>query len=406
MTLMLLTGDEAVALAESAVFRARWLALYADCPWATACQHPDFVQPWYSLYRERFLPVVVLEEADTGELLGLLTLARQEGSRSLTGAGARQAEYHAWLGRPATGDRFIGAAIERLREAFAGLDICLSYLPPGIPLGWTAERSGFGRLCALRGCRRPLMHADPVAMARLRNKKNHRQNFNRLSRMGAVRFDRVDEHVRFARIFGDICDQYDFRQGALHRQMPFQADPLKKPFYLELHRRGLLHVTVLTVDGVLAASHVGLASGGCAVHLGINTHAPAFAAHSPGNLLLAMLGVRLAQDGVPLFDLTPGGDEYKEHFATGYDLVFELTVYGGAAQLVRNELMGAAARLAKAGLRRADLRGTDIRAGIDALRGLGRNGLRALGGLQPRSLHPAAGTGDANQAAQLPEHHS
>ncbi|RZA35832.1 MAG: hypothetical protein EOP92_08550, partial [Lysobacteraceae bacterium] len=72
MKLSLLTGREAVELAQSPAFQAKWKRLYASCIWATGFQHPDFVLPWYALYQERFLPVIVLAESAGGELQGLL----------------------------------------------------------------------------------------------------------------------------------------------------------------------------------------------------------------------------------------------------------------------------------------------------------------------------------------------
>jgi hypothetical protein len=221
------------------------------------------------------------------------------------------------------------------------------------------------KLFTLRPHRRPVMQVEPAAMARQRNKKNHRQNFNRLGRMGEVRFERVHEHARFAALFDALCMQYDFRQAALYRQMPFAADPAKRDFHLALHRQGLLHVTVLTVGGAPAASHLGLLSEGRALHIGILTHDPAFAAHSPGSLLLAMLGVQLAGEGVPMLDLTPGGDGYKEHFATGHDVVHELTVHGSARRRLAADVLAGFKQLARHAVRRAGVRSTGLAAARD-----------------------------------------
>ncbi|MGI4719752.1 MAG: GNAT family N-acetyltransferase [Janthinobacterium lividum] len=356
MELRVSSGEEVHDLARCAQFRADWLALYEACAWATACQHPDFVLPWYLLYGERFQPVVVLARSRDGALQGLLTLAL-DAHGALSAAGGPQAEYHAWLaGSADAGNVFIARAIPALRAAYPGADLRLRYLPPGIPLDWMHDVGGGARHCVLRPHRRPVMRIDPEAMGRQRSKKNHRQNFNRLRRMGEVVFEKVERTARFAEVFEDICIQYDLRQDALYRQSPFQSDPMKKPFFLELHRRGLLHASLLTVGGEVAASHVGLLSAGRALHLGINTHATAFAAHSPGNLLLAMLGVHLAEEALPLLDLTPGGDEYKEHFANGHDLAFELVAYAGAVRRARGEAIALAAHCVKAGLRRAGYR--------------------------------------------------
>lgn len=381
---IVLAGPDALSWAGREDAQAQWQALLARCPWATGCQHPDFVLPWYRLYQPSFLPVLVVARDGGGALVGLLALALRHGGATLTGAGEGQAEYHAWLA-PDDSSGFIAAAVKALRARFPAADIRLRYLPPAAPLQWTADAQ-FAGLCAVRSHRRPLMRIDPEAMARQRNKKNHRQNFNRLRRTGEVRFERVVEHERFGEVLGTIIRQYDFRQAALYRQMPFADDPFKKEFCLELHRRGLLHATVLWVGDTVAASHLGVATGRRAVHLGINTYNPALAAHSPGNLLLAMLGVHLAEENIEMLDLTPGGDPYKEHFATGHDTVYELAVYRGAARRVLSEARQGLVTLARERLRRAGYRPAEVLAAIDALRKLPA---RAWARLRARRAAPA-----------------
>ena len=254
MTVRMLTGHSALQHLGSENFRARWSTLYDSCPWATACQHPDFVLPWYALYGAAFLPVIVLDERDDGTLAGLLTLALRPHGKTLTGAGDHQAEYQGWMQASGAGSGFMPHAVRALRAQFPGADLRLKYLPPGIPLNWTEEKEGAAGLCALRTHARPLMQIDAAAMSRQRNKKNHRQNYNRLKRMGEVQLESVVEHDRFLGMFDEISLQYDFRQAAFFRNMPFSRDPLKKPFYIELQKRGLLHTTVLTVGDGLPAS--------------------------------------------------------------------------------------------------------------------------------------------------------
>ena len=360
MTLVFLTGSEALKCVKSEKFQSKWKSLYAHCPWVTACQHPNFVAPWYEFYYTLFLPVVIFSEDDDQSLNGLLTLALNQKENKLTGAGERQAEYHGWIESSNTKNDFIWPAIEKIRARFSGVDLSFKYLPPGIPLNWISDKGNNGKLCSLRTHSRPVMQIDEAAMDRQRTKKNNRQNYNRLKKLGDVQFEKVIEHDHFIQIFDELCIQYDFRQGALYQNMPFSSDPMKKLFYITLHKNGLLHTTILTVDGEIAASHSGLLSEGHAVHLGINTHAPAFAVHSPGNLLLAMLGVQLAQEKIPLLDLTPGGDVYKENFATTHDAAFELIIYSDIKTRLRNEVFLGVMRFMKTRLRAAGYRTADI----------------------------------------------
>lgn len=370
MNLLLLTGRDAIRHADSDDFRARWITLYESCPWATACQHPDFVLPWYEFYGSAFLPVLVVHVLPDGALGGLLPLALDRNGVKLTGAGNQQAEYQGWIQAPGTDSTFIVRAIQEIRTAFREADVFLKYLPPGIPLHWLSDKDVDGKHCVLRTHRRPLMKIDAEAMSRQRSKKNHRQNYNRLRRLGEVGFESVVQEDHFTRALDEISLQYDFRQAALFRSMPFANDPFKKPFQIALHRRGLLHTTVLTVGGNIAASHVGLISKARAVHLGINTYDPALAAHSPGNLLLAMLGVHLVTENVPFLDLTPGGDKYKEQFATEYDSVSELIIYRDTKRRLLLETGLAAVKAAKTGLRAAGYRPADVLAALEKLKGV------------------------------------
>jgi hypothetical protein len=144
-----------------------------------------------------------------------------------------------------------------------------------------------------------------------------------------------------------------------------------------------------------------LFSKGRAIHLGINTYDPAFSAHSPGNLLLAMLGVHLVAEGVPLLDLTPGGDKYKEQFATGHDVVAELIVYPDRARRLIGETLLGAVRLSKARLRAAGIRPAEVVAACQKMTDftLLRKQLRFKAGGQACELrycpgaHPAVDTG-------------
>lgn len=378
MNLVIYTGKQAVTHASTDEFLAQWMALYEACPWATGFQHPDFVMPWYELYGDRFLPVIVAGRGEDGTLSGLLTLGLQGNEQKLVGAGERQAEYHAWLEKSDGGSAFIRAAVNKLHDHFPGTDLYLKYLPADIPLNWADASENRRSLFCLRPYRRPVMRIDAEGMDRQRRKKNHRQNFNRLKKTGDVSFEKVADHGHYLRIVDELCMQYDFRQGALHHYMPFSSDPAKKPFYLELHKRGLLHTSILNVGDQIAASHSGLVSKGSAVHLGINTHAPALAAHSPGNLLLAMLGVHLVEEKMQALDLTPGGDGYKEHFATEHDTVHELTVYGSLARRWRKEAVAAAKHKLKQRMQRAGWSTADAWAAIGKVKKLRKLGLRGF----------------------------
>ena len=387
MSVLILTGEAALAQIGSDAFVAQWKSLHARCPWATGCQHPDFVLPWYGIYLERHAPLVLVDAAADGSLRGLFTLAWSEDGRRLTGAGAGQAEYQGWIAGAVHADRFAHDAFACIRAALPQVRTSLKYLPPGIPLGFLQAGNGERKYCVLHRHARPVLRIDPAAMDKLRRKKTHRQNANRLGRLGPLEFERVTGEAQFRRMFDDICLQYDFRQAALHRQTPFLSDPLKKRFYLELQRRGMLHTTVLTVGEALAAAHIGLLSKERTVHLGISAHAPALAAHSPGQLLLVLLGSQLAADRIGLLDLTPGGDAYKEHFASDHDDVFELTMAASLAQRVHAQAAAGVRRTGKALLHMSGRRKADLVEVVENLQALARRVASGHPRQAPRTSH-------------------
>jgi CelD/BcsL family acetyltransferase involved in cellulose biosynthesis len=328
MTLTLLIGADADSLLRDRAFQQQWNSLYAACPWATIFQCADFVTTWYEVYREPFKPLLISEILPDGSLGGLLTLAVSADSPQLVFAGAEQAEYHTWLARSDNGDTFIAAAMELLRASFSGRTLTFQYLPPTAPKQWLAKGLPWARQSRLATWTRPLMKlGDGEKLRKSLRKSGNKSRLNRMKRLGDVQFEHLHGAADLAAVFDDIIAYYDFRQGAVNDAVYFQADPLRKPFYLALMRiEDLLHVTVLKVGDRVVAAHLGLRDRKQCV-LGIPTHSPFHALHSPGKLQLLMLGVELAQQGFDALDLTPGGDLYKERFATDHDEVHILTVF-------------------------------------------------------------------------------
>jgi len=356
MTVAMTTGDEAMALIESQPFAREWAALLEACPWATAFQGPAFCGIWYRIYRERFDPVVLYSRADDGTLSGLLPLAVSRETGRVVHAGAHQAEYHTWLARPAEGDAFIEAAIARMRERFPRPALVFRYLPPGAPLGWTGASRPLGGLCKVVAHRRPLMRlGDGSAATASLRKKSNRSRMGRLAHLGELQFERLDGRAALEGVIGPVVAMYDLRQGAIHDVLPFRQDPLKQPFHLAMAETpGLLHMTVWKAGDCVLSCHLGVRTHDT-VHLGIVTHSPLEARHSPGKFHMLLLAQALAAAGVATIDLTPGGDPYKDRFATDFDEVHEVTVFASRSQRLGDRLAEGAAGQAKRLLRFAGL---------------------------------------------------
>jgi CelD/BcsL family acetyltransferase involved in cellulose biosynthesis len=328
MTVSLLIGSEAKSLLKSQVFQQQWNALYTTCPWATPCQSVGFATTWYEVYRERFNPILAIEMTPERTLTGLLTLAISPDSNQLVFAGTPQSDYHTWIATIDRGDAFIEAAMDLLSVRFPRLTLKFEYLPPLAPRQWLKDGRPWAQTSILAPFSRPLMIlGDGAHLQKSLRKSSNKSRLNRLKRLGEVRFEQLHTEAELAAVFDDIIAYLDFRQGAVHNALPFQNDPLKREFWLALMRvKDLPHVTVLKVEDRVVAAHIGLIDRRQCI-LAMPVHSPFDAIHSPGKLHLLMLGLELAKQGLEVFDLTPGGDPYKERFATDHDRVHILTVF-------------------------------------------------------------------------------
>ncbi|MBD1397724.1 GNAT family N-acetyltransferase [Pontibacter sp. JH31] len=351
-------GKDVFELLSDQDFQSGWDALYEACPWGTVFQSRGFVGAWYRTYRERYLPVLALTRGPGGRLTGLLALA-QAGAQPaagapLLGAGHFEAEYQCWLADgQAQGEVFITAALEQLGRRFARSPVLFRFLPPGAPLDWARTDPGWRSRCVLQAARRPLMEMDDPGLPKLFRKSEFMNKLNRLRRLGEVRLERVTDAGAFSAVLGELAVQYDFRQGALYNKNRFRENPRKAIFLQELFEQGIVHATVLKVNGEIIAAIAAIISKDW-VHLGgINIHSPMYANYySPGFVHFIMLGQLLSKEDVACFDLTPGGDSYKERMATTHDYVYELVVSNKLSfffkKQIKNKIHN---RLIRAGLR-------------------------------------------------------
>jgi CelD/BcsL family acetyltransferase involved in cellulose biosynthesis len=315
----LLRGAEADTALRDADFIARWQALLERCPYATVFQRPEFVRPWYSTYRREWEPILLVARESSGDLTGFWSLAWNEDRQVLTHAGAHQAEYHAWLAAAGQEACFLESAWRQLRRNLPFTRLRFDYLPD---TGLAHLLRTTLRTVVVRRQSRPLLRLDPEAIQASRAKKSNKSRFNRLKRLGTLELRRVVDLDEFERVFDELIDFYDFRQGATYGVTPFRRDLLKRHFHLTLFtaapERVLLTVTYLA--GRPIAAYWGLA-GEEQTHLGMVIHSPFLAEHSPGKLHLMQLSEYLLQLGMTRIDLTPGGDAWKERFANDHDEV-------------------------------------------------------------------------------------
>lgn len=361
-------------------FLLEWKQLHSRTPWATGFQASPFVMTWYSHYRDRFEPVVALSRNDSGSLTALMTLAyTQDGS--ITHAGAQQAEYHSWLTSPGE-DAFLSGVIHAFDDLLPWRHLRLKYLPSDAPIDRLLPVSLKSRAEILTH-RRPLMSTAVDALKQTLAKKSNKSRYNRLARMGELTLERIEDPARVAEVLGAIVTDYDLRQGAANGASPFRDDPVKRDFVQALieHPEAPLHVCALRAGNVFLAGHIGM-KGHAEVHLSILAHSPLYARNSPGKLMLAMLSETLAAEGYRALDLTPGGDAWKERFATHHDNVSELLVYSTASQLTRRRVEEQMTRAARRILAWAGKTPDDMRRVVQSARRLRPVSLASM--LRPR----------------------
>ena len=337
-------GDEAFSLLSDPEFRRKWSSLYHDCPYATCFQGVQFITVWYRCYAEKFDPLIVVDGVEQESLRGLMLLAVSKENGKLSVAGTHHAEYQVWLEAEGQLTSFVEPALDRLAEMFPKGQLEFLFLPPGTPLQ-VSER--WGKRFQWRPIPRGLMSTEPGnAIASKLKTQSVKRRLNQLQRAGKLSFERILGPEEFSLALDEVIPFYDFRQGAMYGTLPFAADPQKKQFYLAMMEQiGLLHVTVLRLDGRIVAAQIGPMNKQQVV-LGIIAHSPFLSRYSLGRIHILYLGIQLEKERLEAFDLTPGG-KYKERFASHHDEAYVLKVFFRRSDAVRYKLQRHAINIAK-----------------------------------------------------------
>ena len=327
-------GDNAFALLENSQFRSNWEKLYRQCTWATGFQSPNYASTWYKVYRHQFTPLIFTRYDSKNRVTGIFTLAFSPDEKRLLGAGDRQAEYHTWLTPPDQQDTFILEVLNRLDQIHPGLPLTLKYLSPGTPIDCLRKGQGLvSKRCELEPFKRNFLHLDDKSKVEtyVRSKKRLKTKMNNLKRAGKICFQRIISQTEFETALKEIIPLFDFRQGAVNGVTPFRSNPLKRSFFLELFKSSNLHVTVLTLDGQVISALMSFYDRGV-FPLGEIVHSAFMHKFSPGALHLLMVVQLLANEDFKEFDLTPGGDAYKDRMASGSGTVYALTLHENRKQ--------------------------------------------------------------------------
>jgi CelD/BcsL family acetyltransferase involved in cellulose biosynthesis/GNAT superfamily N-acetyltransferase len=322
-----LSIKEASARLNDPDFQRAWDTLYRSCPWATVFQSPTFVRIWYEVYAPVYEPLLLCSEHD-GCLDGLLAVAVERKSGRLRTCGFPQAEYPVWIAAAGLDEAFLGAALRALWQRFPQGSLSFTFLPPGAPVGYFGSAAGVPELrnAVLVEQPRPVHILSQESARESLKKKSNKSRLNRLARTGPVHYVNLTSRADYEKHLSNIAAYCDLRQGAVNGDCPFHDDPLKASFFARLFEHPeLVHGAALMAGDILAAYHIGLRNRD-ELCLGLISHSPFLAEHSPGKLLLLHLTADLADRGFARFDLTPGGD-YKERFQNSHDTAYTLTVF-------------------------------------------------------------------------------
>lgn len=320
MKVVLERGEGAWRRLRDPAFVRAWRDLESSTPWPSLFQGPDYCLAWYEAYSSRHEPLLV--SAGGAELEGLLPLAVLDGR--LCHPGDHQCEYQGWLARPAVAESFAAAAVSAaLAEAGGGVWHWPA-LAPGAPTGWLASLGAGNATLDRRDC--PLMDVTDVDFLAARAKGRLRSHRNHFERRG-LRYERVGDPARARAVLDRLATWCDLRQGAAHDTMPFTSDPAKLDFHRRLLEAGeRLWLSALWLEQELLAVHLGPFDGN-ELAMGVQAYDPREGRRSPGALLILEMAADVAAAGGTTLDLTPGGDPWKERWASHHRTVHRLDLH-------------------------------------------------------------------------------
>jgi CelD/BcsL family acetyltransferase involved in cellulose biosynthesis len=369
LAISVLVGEDAFRWLEPRENRDAWDSLYRTCPWSTVYLSREFFHVWAGHYGDEWNPVLVLGEDSGGTVRGVAPLAAR--SDLLTGAGAQQAEYQGWLSSGGDIEDFLRGVLESVCRTFPGRRLRLRYLPPAMPVRAVQGACREFPHIVTRPHSRPLLRMDPESLQKVLSKKSNRSKLNRLNRRGDLEIRGFDTAEELASVLDQIISMYDFRQGAVNDSTPFAEDERKKSFLLDWMQAApsQLHASCMTLDGRPVAAHIG-ANSNTETHLAILAHSPFYSAFSPGKLHLYQSARLLAREGQEWLDLTPGGDPWKERFATDHDTVLELTGFSSSLEAIRFRVLERIGGIARGLLRKTGVSPSAVKSFLTRLRNM------------------------------------
>ncbi|MDO6440363.1 GNAT family N-acetyltransferase [Cyclobacterium sp. 1_MG-2023] len=326
-------GQEVLNLLEEPAFIERLTNLFEESIGTTVFQNPVFIKSWYQTKVSEYLPLVAIDQ-DGFRLNAAVFLAVKKESNGkikshhakIVGVGEYDAEYQTWLVKEGDDERFLTKAFSLILKDYPNSKLIFRFVPSYNSLSWIYRNSKWKKVSVIQEYHRPLLQMSHPKFKDVMKKRHLKAKYNRFRRAGKMDFEEIIEVNRFIEVYDEVMDLYDFRQGALFNKIPSQSNELRRPLFVSLFKQNILHVSVLKLDDVITSCIIGMKSKFWMHLSGLITYSPFYSKHSPGLVHLFILSKYLEEQGFEYFDLSPGGDGYKERMASNADEVYELTI--------------------------------------------------------------------------------
>lgn len=347
-------GRKAVKLLNTEDFISRWKELAEIPNKVTVFQEPLFVQNWYKQYADIFEPVMLVGYDENSKIVGLIPLAFSSKNNTFHHAGGSQAEYHGWLCEPMIHDHFLIKSLCILKDHFKLRTWQWGWTPPRSDVKWlfSNELKKAGVYVKTYMQEAPVLNLlDSDLLDKLKKSRSLKTKLNRFKRRENFHIERITSKEKAKEIFDILAMQCDFRQMAANESSPFTNDPIKKPFHIEkLNSPSNVHFTVLWANHHPVAYNFGECDSET-VYLGVMSYDPLDGKNSPGIIFLMQLAELLKEEGYHYFDLTPGGDQYKQKFCNMTQKVYLPTFYFNKKDKIISDTKEGVKRISKNTLR-------------------------------------------------------
>tara|TARA_R110002073_G_scaffold72537_1_gene177552 strand:+ start:570040 stop:571773 length:1734 start_codon:yes stop_codon:yes gene_type:complete len=324
-------NNEVFSLLKDDAFVIKWIALAHQMKNLTAFQEPSFVSSWYFEYATAYQPVLVVGYNEQLEIVGILPLAYSLTDELLYHAGTYQAEYHGWICEKHIAHDFLYQALITLKQNFKfNKKWFWGWLPAETET--TALMSNQLKKANIHA--KVTIEESPVldlsnfdSIDRMKKSRSLKTKLNRFNKRGHFHIERIKSKEKAIEVFDLLEKQSDFRQMATNQFTPFASDPLRKQFLINrVEDATNCHFTVLWLDNHPIAFNHGECSANT-VFLGLVSYDPLEGKNSPGIIFIIKLAELMKEEGYRFFDLTPGGDSYKQTFMNMTQEIPILTIF-------------------------------------------------------------------------------